>query len=302
MPRRCDLWRVGIVHAPVEDIARSGLSADMAISWLDAGKAFTFDADPFGVWHDGHLHIFVEYYDYRIRHGVIDRLELDVGFQLLKRKRALTEPWHLSYPQVFEADGAWWMLPEAYRSGALTLYRSDSPTGAWRAACRLDIRQPAIDATIMRHADRWWLFFSSAADRLHRMGSLHAVWADKLEGPWTPVGSGPIRLDLQGARPGGRLFLLDGNVVLPTQDCSSTYGGAIRLLHLDRLDPDGIAWREGRLIAPDPNWAPYAKGLHTLSSAGAVTLIDAKAIDRTGRGWLIDAARLFRKSGPPRAA
>ena len=47
MPRRCDLWRVGIVQAPVEDIARSGLSADMAISWLDTGKAFTFPVKAF---------------------------------------------------------------------------------------------------------------------------------------------------------------------------------------------------------------------------------------------------------------
>lgn len=303
MPRRCDLWRVGIVHAPAEEIATSGLSDDMAIDWLDTCKAFTFDADPFGIWHDGHLHIFVEYYDYRTRHGVIDRLELDESFRLLKRDRALTEPWHLSYPQVFEAEGAWWMLPEAYRSGALTLYRSDCPAGDWQPLCRLDIGQPAIDATILRHANRWWLFFSSAKDRLHRMGSLHAAWADALEGPWTMVGNGPARLDPKGARPGGRPFILDGGVVLPTQDCSSTYGGAIRLLHLDRLDPQGIVCREGRLIAPDPGWAPYASGLHTLSSAGAVTLIDAKKIDRTGRGWLIDAARLFSgKRKPIRAA
>ena len=205
MPRRCDLWRVGIVQAPVEDIARSGLSADMAISWLDTGKAFTFDADPFGVWHDGHLHIFVEYYDYRTRHGVIDRLELDDAFQPLRRERALTEPWHLSYPQVFEADGVWWMLPEAYRSGALTLYRADSPADAWRAACRLDIGQPAIDATIVKYADRWWLFFSSATDRLHRMGSLHAAWADKLveaigpeaEDRFLEIGPGPGALTLR---------------------------------------------------------------------------------------------------------
>ena len=274
----------------------------MAISWFNTGKPFTFDADPFGVWHGGHLHIFVEYYDYRTRHGVIDRLELDEGFRLLKRERALTEPWHLSYPQVFEADGAWWMLPEAYRSGALTLYRADSPAGAWWAACRLEIGQPAIDPTILRHAGRWWLFFSSAADRLHRMGSLHAAWADQLEGPWTPIGNRPIRLDPTGARPGGRPMLLDEEIILPTQDCSTTYGGAIRLLHIDRLDPEGVALRDGRLIAPDPKWAPYASGLHTLSGTGPVTLIDAKAIDRTGRGWLIDTARFFRKRGQPRAA
>jgi hypothetical protein len=303
MPRRCDLWRVGIVHAPVEHIARSGLSADIAVTWLDTGRSFTFDADPFAIWHEGHLHLFVEHYDYRTRHGVIDRLEFDRDLQLLGRTRALTAPWHLSYPQIFEAEGSFWMLPEACRSGALTLYRSTSPAGTWEAVCQLDVGQPAIDATIVRHDERWWLFFSSARDRLHRMGSLHAAWADALEGPWHRVGDGPIRLDLTGSRPGGRPFVMDGEVVLPTQDCSRTYGGAIQLLHLERLDPEGIAWREGRRIGPNPIWAPYAHGLHTLSGSGPVTLIDAKSIDRTGRGWLIDAARLFSgKRAPTRAA
>lgn len=301
MPRRCDIWRVGVVHAGVEAIAERGLAPDMRIDWLKTGRSFTFDADPFGIWRDGLLHLFVEHYDYRTRHGTIDHLALDDAFRVVERREVLREPWHLSYPQLIEAEDVVWMLPEAWKSGTLTLYRAVDFPYRWEVACRLPQLGPAIDATPFRHQDRWWIFYSSAGDRLHRQGSLHAAWADRLEGPWTLLGDGPVRLDLAGARPGGRPFYWKGDLVLPVQDCSATYGGAVRLLHLTRLDPGGITIETGRRIAPDAGWAPYLEGLHTLCGCGPVTLIDAKRIDRTGRGWLIDAARLVRRSATPRS-
>lgn len=299
MPRRCDLWRVGVAHAPVEVLACEGIAA-APIVWLPTGRDFTFDADPFGYWRDSKLYLFVEHYDYRSRHGVIDCLVLDDALRMLERQRILAEPWHLSYPAIFEADGSLWLLPEAHRSGALTLYRCrDFPFG-WERAFSLPVDVKTIDATPFHCGDLWWLFFSSTNDRLHRMGSLHARWAERLEGPWHAVPPDPIRLDLTGARPAGHLFLLDGKPVLPVQDCSQTYGGAVRLLHFDRLEPGRVEVSPGRVISPPEAWRPFDRGLHTLNGCGPVTLIDAKQIDRSGRGWLFDAARLLRRAGAPR--
>lgn len=112
MPRRCDLWRIGIVAAPIEAVVARGGIAGLRTTWLPAGAPFTFLADPFGLWRGGVLHLFAESYDYRTRHGVIDLLRFDEGLKLLDRRRVLREPWHLSYPYVFEADGETWMLPE----------------------------------------------------------------------------------------------------------------------------------------------------------------------------------------------
>lgn len=301
MPRRCDIWRIGIVRASVESLAREGTLSGMPIIWLNHGRSFTFDADPFGLWIEDRLHLFVEHYDYRTRHGVIDHIEVDQFLRPIGRQTVLREPWHLSYPQIFEADGAFWMLPEAHRSGVLTLYRARSfPTG-WQAVCHVPLEGAVIDATPFHYQGRWWLFYSSAEDRTHRMGSLHAAWAERLEGPWHLVQRAPVRLDLSGARPGGRPFVLDGRLVLPVQDCSKTYGGAIRLLHLKKLAPDGVEIEEGIRITPDPAWCPYSEGLHTLTGCGSVTLIDAKRIDRSGRGWLIDAGRALRSVSSRRA-
>jgi len=296
MPRRCDIWRVGIAPAPIERIAAEGTVHE--VRWLAEEPSLRFLADPFGLWRDGRLHLFAEAYDYRTRHGVVDCLTFDADFAVIARRTVLREPWHLSYPYVFEADGETWMLPEAARSGALTLYRAAPFPDRWEPASRLELDVAPIDATPMRHEGRWWLFYSGGRDRAARMGTLHVAWAERLEGPWHPLAGNPIRRDMAGARPGGTPFIAEGQLCLPVQDCSHTYGGAIRILRFTHLSPDRAETELGPPIAAPADTA-YREGMHTLARCGPVTLIDVKKIDRTGRGWLIDLARRFRRPRGP---
>ena len=135
MPLRHDIWRVGVVAAPIAELLVSGAIGRREIAWLPfEARDFAFLADPFGLWRDGKLHLFAEAYDYRTRHGRIDLLILDEGFAVADRRTVLVEPWHLSYPFVFEGDGETWMLPEAHRSGRLTLYRAAAFPDRWEAA------------------------------------------------------------------------------------------------------------------------------------------------------------------------
>ena len=293
MPRRCDIWRVGIVRATIAEIATAGLDAHV-VHWLAEEPNFRFLADPFGLWRGHHLHLFAEYYDYRSRHGVIDRLTFNADLTLQDRATVLREPWHLSYPYVFEADGETWMLPEAHRSGALTLYRAIDFPDRWEPSGRIILDVPPIDATPLWHGGRWWLFYSGGPDRKARMGALHIASAERLKGPWHPHPRNPIRCDMQGGRPGGTPFLDGDRICLPVQDCSRTYGGAVRILRFSSLTPDRVEADLGPPIRP-PVRTPYREGLHTLSGCGPVTLIDAKKIDRSGRGWLIDVARTLRR-------
>src|SRR4051812_16013470 len=146
MPRRCDIWRVGIARTPIATIAARGGIDPGAIAWLPEEAPFRFLADPFGMWRDDRLHLFAEAYDYRTRHGVIDVVTLDTDLRPIGRETVLRAPWHLSYPFVFEAEGATWMLPEAHKSGALTLYRAaDFPRG-WEVVTQIALDVVPIDA------------------------------------------------------------------------------------------------------------------------------------------------------------
>ena len=95
----------------------------------------------------------------------------------------------------------------------------------------------------------------------------------------------------EGARPGGTPFLLDGKLILPVQDCATTYGAAIHLLVFDALTPERADITPlARLTAP-ANAGAYRDGLHTLTSCGDVTLIDVKRVVRSLAGMLIDVRR-----------
>lgn len=295
MPRRCDLWRIGIVPARADVIIARGGIEGLATRWLPPEPPFSFLADPFGLWREGVLHIFAEHYDYRTRHGVIMCLRFDDALRPLGREIVLRETWHLSYPFVFESDGETWMLPEAHRSGTLTLYRATRFPDRWVPVATLPQEHGAVDATPFRHDGRWWLCYAAAATRRTRQGELHVAFADRIDGPWQAHPGNPVRVDRAGARPGGTPFVAGGTLVLPVQDCTATYGGAIRPLRFTRLDPQRVETSLGPPIMAPADAGAYRAGLHTLSACGETTLVDVKRIDRSGRGWLIDLRRAVRR-------
>ena len=293
MPRRCDIWQTGIVRAPMPEIVARGGLAGLDIVWLPPERPFTFLADPFGLWRDGRLHLFVEHYDYRTRHGAILCLVFDAALNLVDRRPALRAPWHLSYPFVFEAEGETWMLPEGWRSGTLTLYRATTFPFAWEPAAALPLDGPAIDPTPFFHDGRWWLFYTGARDKATRQSELRLATADHLLGPWTPHPANPIRRDRSGGRPAGTPLLReDGSVWLPVQDCARTYGGGIRMLHLPACGGGPLSSTLGAPLSAPSDLR--IDGMHTLSACGAVSLIDVKRIERSGRGLMIDLARLVK--------
>lgn len=291
MGRRKDIWRCGYVEAPIGRIVAEG-RIPSPVRWLEEEPDFCFLADPFG-WRtgDGGLRLFVEHYDYRTRHGTIQTLIFDPAMQLLERRPCLAEPWHLSYPQVVAGDGAVWMLPEAHRSGGLTLYRDHGGLIDWRAECRIELDCVPVDATLLRRDGRWWLFYSPADTKLSKISRLHVAWADRLTGPWTPHPGNPVRVDIASSRPGGSAVEIGGRVMLPMQDCTRTYGGAIRPLWIDRLDEGHFEATAGEALPLPPSAGPYSEGMHTLSACGDITFLDVKRIDRSLRGIALDIRR-----------
>lgn len=287
-----DIWRSGFVRAPLARILAAGGLDGFAPEWLPAGRGrFAIQADPFGITRDGNMHVFVETLDYRTRRGTIQALTFDAEMTLLDRATCLSEPWHLSYPAPISWGGEDFLLPEAHRSGGLTLYRATEFPRRWERAARIDLPEVPVDATPVRHGGLWWLFYSPAGDTSGRM---HIAFANSLTGRWRAHPANPVRTGQAGSRPAGQPVALGGRIVLPVQDCSSTYGGSVRPLYVDRLTPDAFDAELGPAIIAPSVLAPYRDGLHTLSQCGAITLFDCKRIDRSlaaGAVGLIGKAR-----------
>jgi hypothetical protein len=290
MGLRKDIWRSAIAMAPIERIVTQGSLDGIELIWLPPMGSFRFLADPFGWWRDGHLHVFVEAYDYRVRRGTIEVLTYDGDFRLLDRQPALSRSWHLSYPFLVEDGGEMWMLPEGQRSGQLTLYRCVRWPTSWEPAWDIPLDTVGIDSSPIFHQGLWWLFYASSRSEEDKMGTLHCAWAEHLRGPWTPHPLNPVRHDLSGARPGGTPYVDSGEIVLPVQDCSRTYGGAISALRIT-VSPTSFTARLDPAILPPASAAPFVEGLHTLSAAGAVTLVDMKRTELSAHGLAIELGR-----------
>ncbi|WP_297506421.1 hypothetical protein [uncultured Caulobacter sp.] len=306
MPLFSDIWRIGVLDAPIEAVAEAGGLDRAKVHWLPEEPDYTFLADPFGIWREGRLHLFAEAYDYRTRHGVIDHLELDADFRPVRRATVIREPWHLSYPMVSEIDGEIWMTPEAFRSGTFTLYRAARFPDVWEPVTQIAFDTPAIDPTLFRWEDRWWMAYSPDGTQEDKQGKLHLAYADRIEGPWRPHPGNPVRVDLASSRPGGTPFVHQGRLCLPVQDCTRAYGGDLRLLRVEVLTPDRFEAEATAILTPPDKAGRYTGGRHTLSACGPVTLIDAKWVKASPRGLVIDVARKLRaRSGrdqtPPTA-
>jgi len=296
-----DMWRVGVVRAPMADLLKPGALAEQPVTWIPDPGPLRFLADPMGVWRDGRLYVFAEIYDYRDRVGAIEVLTFDQDLQLLSREPALKEPWHLSYPFIIEEGGETYMLPEAHKSGRLTLYRAEAFPTKWTPVGTIELDQVAIDATPVFHDGRWWLFYTPATTKAEKVSALHVAWADRITGPWTPHPGNPVRFDPSSSRPGGTPIVVDGAIVLPMQDCRRTYGGAIRTLRVTTLTPDRFEAEADAPITPLPAFGKLTDGLHTLSAAGPVTLIDAKRFEVSPRSLALDVRWEWAKRARRRA-
>lgn len=297
---RTDFWQVGIVPLRIQDIDASTLSAARdRISWLpDAGR-WRYLADPFGLVRGDALHVFVEAFDYRIKRAHIERHEFALAdLRWRGQTTVLAQPFHLSYPQVFEHGGETWMVPESYQAGEIALYRAtDASLNHWQRECALLSGLPGADASLIEHGGRWWMFYTLVGPNARDQRELHAAHAPALAGPWTPLAGNPVRVSRDGARPAGRPFIArDGVLTLPVQDSSTGYGSATRLLRLPVLTPERVVIEAAtERLTGDLVSRSHTAGLHTLTGCGDFTLIDVKRIDRSRAKQWLDFKRRLRR-------
>ncbi|WIM06120.1 MAG: hypothetical protein OHM77_02160 [Candidatus Nitricoxidivorans perseverans] len=233
-----------------------------------------FWADPFP-WttSDGRNYVFVEELPFSTAKGHISALEFSPTGELLANTPAISQPWHLSYPFIFEWHGERWMLPEAGASRQLTLYRCADFPGRWVAEKNLLDNLRYADPTLVELDGRWWLFVTVAGPSGSIHEYLHLYYADTPLGPFEPHPANPVRRGGVGARPAGKLFHHGGELYRPAQDCSRVYGLRTVIQRIDRISV--TEYGETTCGAIDPGWHPAVLRTHTLNIQGGWRAVDA---------------------------
>ena len=231
-----------------------------------------FQADPFLFSHGGRTWMFFEDFSHATRRGVIAVCEIEADGHPGHPRMVLEEPFHLSYPFVFEHDGEIYMLPETAAAGCIRLYRADPFPDRWLPDHVLVDGVEANDATLIEHDGRLWLFATLSGDGGSSWDALALFHAPHLFGPWTPHPRNPVLVDAGAARPAGTMWHEGTTLMRVAQDCRVGYGDGLAICRVGRLDGEGYAQTLVARLTPPAGSG--AKGVHTLSRAGGFEAID----------------------------
>jgi hypothetical protein len=231
-----------------------------------------FYADPFLFQRDGRRYVFFEDYDGTSGRAVICYLEIDERGRHCSPQLALRQDCHLSYPFVFAEGDDVYMLPETAGHRTVELYRAARFPGEWTLERVLLRDVTATDATLLRHDGRWWLFVALAADGGRPIDELCLFSSDSLHGQWEPHPLNPVVSDVRSARPAGRIFPRDGQLIRPAQDCSEAYGGRLVFNRIDVLSP--TEYREEAIGAIEPAVETGNLRTHSYDSDGTYEVLD----------------------------
>jgi hypothetical protein len=205
-------------------------------------------ADPWLVVDADGWHLFFEVIRRRPgapnnQHGVLGlATSSDSGVTWQYRGVVLEETWHLSYPQVFEHDGTFYMVPESLNAGEVTLYRNNDFPFGWQSEGVL-LSGGYTDPTIVSRDGRWWLF--ATASGAEADDTLRLFSADELTGPYHEHPASPIVTgDVSRARSAGPVVAASGGLVRFAQDNTEGYGRAVRAFFITTLTATEYAEEE----------------------------------------------------------
>ncbi len=191
-----------------------------------------FVADPFWIKNGPTWYMFFEVMNSAVGRGEIGLATSRDCYNWKYDRIVLREPFHLSYPFVFQCGEEFFLVPESAAANRIALYRARDFPHSWEYIKPL-VEGPLADHALFRRGDTWWLF-AGAQPQLD--DSLRLFYADELTGPWTEHPKSPIvKGDARRARPGGRMLVLGETVIRYAQDCAPTYGRALNAFEISTL-------------------------------------------------------------------
>ena len=276
-PRR---WSIGIYRGTTPfDLSPAAPNPILTAADLGSLDA-RFVADPFLLRRGGRLFLFFEVWRESSRQGDIAWAERTASGAWRVGGLALDEPFHLSYPFVFEHEGEIFMIPESRVRREVRLYVARPFPNRFELRSVLLSGKRYADSSLVRWGGRFYLFTSPDN------ATLELFYADALEGPYRPHPMSPVVSgDACAARGAGRPFAWNGRIFRLAQCDRPVYGASVRAFEVTVLSPAGYAERPvGRdplLAGSGAGW--NAGGMHQLD-----VLPDAEGVLAVVDGWRLD--------------
>lgn len=197
-----------------------------------------FWADPFIFEKGEKKYLFFERFPYDKKKGIISVAEID-GEQIKNDRDIIEQPYHLSYPNVFEEDGDIYMIPECSANNRIEIYRCINFPYQWELFSKGFEGASLVDTCYYRDDDgNRWLFTSRSWDGIDTHNEALEIYKiDSLKlNSIIPHKNNPIYVDSRKGRNGGRIFKDNGVTYRASQDNRyGKYGHGVSLNRIEKL-------------------------------------------------------------------
>jgi len=232
-----------------------------------------FWADPFLCSRDGRTFCFVEDFIYKTNKAHITALEI-AGTKVVERGIAVEEPFHLSFPFLFQYKGELHMCPESYAAGQIRIYRCTEFPLKWELRTVAMEGVSAADTMFFEKAGKWWMLTSlDESGTEDHCSELYLFSSDSPLGTnWTPHPQNPVRIDACGGRNAG--LIIDGETVyrLAQRQGFDQYGQGLLVYEIKSLSESIFV--EELVSEINPTFRRGLRGTHHLSTDGKTTVLD----------------------------
>ena len=226
-------------------------------------------ADPFVCHANGKEYVFVEALEYYNGLGRIAVAEV-VGNTVGAFRIVIQEDFHLSFPNIFQYDNIWYMLPETSAAGQMRLYKATNFPYEWELDTILLDQVKYVDTIFHFLSDTKAIGLAYDLEIKKAVPILLDMKEKKMS-----------KTELEGnyslERPGGAIYEKKGKRYRVVQDCVRCYGDYLHFLNVQELSfekmmEEEVFIRRGmEVVFDDGKQKEY---IHTYNTDGVYEVID----------------------------
>lgn len=256
------------------------------IYWLKSSLFSQFRANPFALVQGDKKFIFFEKYDCIKKNSKIAVLEIVQTLDNLRKtallqknisnnnfnikdQNILEEDSHPSRPYIFSYAEKNYALIANHQAKEIALYEVLQDLQFKKIKVIFN-NLAAANPAIIFYENKFWLFFSLANQN---DAELYICYADSLDDQWKMHPKNPIKNAIT-APLAGEIFIHNGALYRPAQNCAKNYGAAITINKITQLTPEEFIEVEEIEITPN-QLGQYPLGIYNISSLGKnLTVVD----------------------------
>lgn len=218
-------------------------------------------ADPFLFFHNESLWLFYETLGKEKIGGIWPKGVIGcfkhTGEKWVQQGVVLDKPnCHLSYPQVFEEDGRFYMIPESYQAHEIALYEAEDFPRKWVRRKTLVVGD-YVDSTFFKVENHYYLI--TVSQKPGTWGDRPEIWhSDSLFGEWMRhPQSENVNPSRRLRRNGGYVLQDQGRLWRIAQDCNGGYGKRVFKVPILKISPTEYMEGDAQLVFPRNEWGPH---------------------------------------------